>query len=68
MWNGWGLRTYPRGTLLQDGEDDPKDSSVTLELEVMDAEESYVGWSRRRWKVKLPARVIIDIWRALQLL
>ncbi|GKB51452.1 hypothetical protein Tco_0902205 [Tanacetum coccineum] len=40
-----------------DGEDDPKDSSVTLELEVMDVKESYARWSRIRWKVKLKCKV-----------
>ncbi|GJS64233.1 hypothetical protein Tco_0678797 [Tanacetum coccineum] len=40
----------------KDGEDDPKDSSVTLELEVMDVKESYAGWSRIRWKVKLKCK------------
>nr|GEU76306.1 hypothetical protein [Tanacetum cinerariifolium] len=63
MWNGWGLRTCQRPSVeaeikwTRDGEDDPKDSSVTLEHEVIDVEESYAGWSRRRWKLKLPARV-----------
>ncbi|GKB30176.1 hypothetical protein Tco_0869577 [Tanacetum coccineum] len=39
-----------------DGEDDPKDSSVTLELEVMDVKESYVG-GVERWKVKFKCKV-----------
>ncbi|GKC40023.1 hypothetical protein Tco_1052407 [Tanacetum coccineum] len=45
----------PDNMPMVDREDDPKVSSVTLELEVIDVKESYDGWSRIRWKVKLPA-------------
>ncbi|GKE51856.1 hypothetical protein Tco_1487012, partial [Tanacetum coccineum] len=43
--------------VARDGEDDPKESSVTLELEVIDVKESYAGWSRIRWTVKLKCNV-----------
>ncbi|GKA43995.1 hypothetical protein Tco_0736719 [Tanacetum coccineum] len=46
----------PDNVPMVDGEDDPKDSSVTLELEVMDVKESYAGWSRKRWKVKFKCK------------